>query len=237
PLSGTLLDLPDDIDPRDVSIDNPTTLVLNFEQVLSRSVPVRIAYKGKIPDDVMIMGSPVIIPARVVVRGASSIVSAIQFLTTEEIDIRGKRGKITEETGLTLEGRNITVSPQKILIEMEIRKRATRTLANIPPTLLQDDSEMSVEYMPKVVSLTIEGPEDVIREITADDVSVILNITTRSPGVYRLEPEVIVPAGIEKYFLDAEVFEITIFSGTREAGKDNRQNPATTDGKSDSTNR
>lgn len=237
PLSGSLLDISDDFDPRNITIDNPKTLVLNFEQVLAKAVPVRIAYKGKVPDDVMLIGNPVIIPARVVVRGASSIVSGIQFLTTEELDIRGKRGKITEETGVILEGRNVTVSPEKILVELEIRKRSTRTLANIPPTLLQDDSEMSVEYEPKVVSLTIEGPEDMIREITADDVSVILNITTRSPGVYRLEPEVIVPSGVEKYFLDVEVFEITIFSRDGEVNRDGRPGPAATDGKQDSTNR
>ena len=210
PLSAGVLNLPDDFDPRNVSIDNPKTLVLNFEQVITKLVPVRIAYKGKIPEDIIIMGSPVVIPARVRVRGAASIVSGINFLTTEEVDIRNRRGKITEETGLTLDGRGISVIPEKILIEMEIRKRATRVLANIPPTLLLDDNEMVVDYFPKVVSLTIEGPEDIIMEIVSDDISVILNITTRKPGDYRLEPEVIVPQGVEKYYLDIKVFEITI---------------------------
>ncbi|MBU8922166.1 MAG: hypothetical protein KOO63_10155 [Bacteroidales bacterium] len=234
PLSAGVLNLPEDFDPRNVSIDNPKTLVLNFERVITKLVPVRIAYKGKIPEDIIIMNTPVVIPARVNIRGASSIVSSINFLTTEEVDIRNRRGKITEETGLIIDGRSISVIPEKILIEMEVRKKATRILANIPPTLLQDDNEMFVDYFPKVVSLTIEGPEDIIREIVSDDISVILNITTREPGTYRLEPEVIVPQGVEKYYLDVEVFEITITeaagsrsdgSGKDEGAEDEGQGP------------
>ncbi len=224
-LSAAMINLPEQIDPREVTIDNPKTLVLNFEDVVTKSVPVRIAYKGEIPDDVIIDGSPVIIPARVKLTGAASILEGIEALSTREIDIRGRRGDYSEEFDLILGGMDIRVVPDKVLIEMSIHKRAVRTLANIPPTMLREDESLTVEYSPRIVSLTIEGPEDVIREITTEDVSVILDLTGKAPGTYLIEPEVIVPKGIERYFLDIDNFEITILpagSGTDKEKRDGK---------------
>jgi len=158
PLSSAILNLTENIDPRDVTIDNPKTLNLNFERVMTKSVPVKVAFKGEIPRDIIITGKPVLIPEKVIIRGAASIVSGITLLNTEEIDIKNKKGMITQEVGLQLGGRNISVETDKVLLEMEISRKAVRTLANIPPTLLQDDETLVVEYSPKAVSLTIEGP-------------------------------------------------------------------------------
>lgn len=210
-LTSSDLNLPEGIDPRYVTYDNPKTLILNFERVLSKTVPVKLVYKGEIPRDIIIVGKPVAIPDKVTVRGAASIVSGILFINTNEVSIRSKKGRLTQEVGLNLRGRNITVVPDKVLVEMEISKRAVRTLANIPPTLLQDDETMMVDYSPKVVSLTIEGSEDVVKNLKLDNVSVILDITMKEPGMYRLRPNIILPAGIVKYWLDIDAFEITIF--------------------------
>lgn len=209
-LSAASINLPEQIDPRQVTIDNPKTLVLNFEEVVTRSVPVRIAYRGEIPDDVIIDGSPAIIPARVKITGAASVVGGIEALSTREIDIKGRRGEFSEEVDLMLGGMDIRVLPDKVLVEMSIHKRAIRTLANIPPTMLREDQSLTVEYSPRVVSLTIEGPEEIIRAITTEDVSVILDLSGKTAGTYVIEPEVIVPTGIERYFLDTDNFEITI---------------------------
>jgi YbbR domain-containing protein len=210
PLSAAILKLSQELDPRNVTVDNPKTLSLNFERVLVKSVPVKIAYRGEIPRDIIIMDRPVIIPEKVQVRGAASIVKTISFVTTEEMEVPGKSGRITNEVGLQIGGAEVILSPDRVLVEMEIKKRAVRTLANIPPTLLRDDDQLTLSYTPRVVSLTVEGPEDIVGGIVSDDVSVILNITTKVPGVHSIQPEVIVPPGIEKYWLDVEAFEIEI---------------------------
>jgi YbbR domain-containing protein len=215
PLSPVMLNISEDFDPRDIEVDEPKTLTLNFERVVTRMVPVRVAYRGEIPQDIIIRGVPTIIPDRVQIRGASSVVSGIAMLNTEEIDVRGKRGKLTQEVGISISGRSVAVNPAKVLIEMELSRRGVRTLANLPPTLLQDAGDVEVTYSPKTVSLTIEGPEEVIREITSDKVSILLNITTRNPGSYKIRPEIKLPQGIEKYWLDVEYFDIEILSPSK----------------------
>ena len=209
-LTSAALNLPEGLDPRDVTFDDPKSLNLNFEHVITKVVPVKLAYKGEIPRDVVILGNPVIIPNKVKVRGAASIVSGISFLTTEEVEVRGKKGRFTQEVSLRPGGRDISVLPNKVLIEMEISKRGVRTIANVPPTLLQDDETVIVDYSPKAVSLTVEGPEETIKNLVLDDVSIILDLTAKNPGIYRIEPSIIVPEGIERYWLDIDAFEITI---------------------------
>lgn len=210
PLSAAILKLPKELDPRNVTVDDPKTLSLKFEPVITKSVPVKIAYEGEIPQDIIITKPPVFIPEKVQIRGAASVAGGISLVTTEEVDVRGRDGRITTEVGLHAGGADVTVTPEKVLLEMEVKKRAVRTLANIPPTLLRDDERLIVSYSPRMVSLTVEGPEDVVEKIVSDDISVILNITTKTPGTYRIEPEVIVPQGIEKYWLDIDAFEIEI---------------------------
>jgi YbbR domain-containing protein len=61
PLSPSILTLPQEFDPRSATVDDPKTLSLRFERVVSKMVPVKIAYKGEIPEDI-IAGQPVIIP-------------------------------------------------------------------------------------------------------------------------------------------------------------------------------
>ena len=213
PLSSAILNVSEDFDPREVEIEEPQTLTLNFERVVTRMVPVRLAYKGEIPQDMIITADPTIIPERVRVGGAMSIVSGISFVNTEQIDIRGKRGKLTQEVAIDVVGRNVTVSPPNVLVEMELSRRGVRTLANLPPTILQDTDDVTVHYAPKTVSLTIEGPEEVIREITSDKISILLDITTRAPGTYKIRPDIKLPQGIEKYWLDVEHFNVTISPG------------------------
>jgi YbbR domain-containing protein len=210
PLSSVILNVSEDFDPRDVEVEEPKMLTLNFERVITRMVPVRLAYKGEMPQDIIITGNPTIIPDKVQVQGAMSIVSGISVVNTEEIDIRGKRGKLTQEMAIDVVGRNVAVSPRNVLVEMELSRRGVRTLANLPPTILQDTDDVTVLYSPKTVSLTIEGPEEVIRNITSDKVSILLDITTRAPGTYKIRPDIKLPQGIEKYWLDVEHFDVTI---------------------------
>ena len=215
PLSAAILNVSEDFDPRDIEIEDPNMLTLNFESVITRMVSVRIAYKGEIPDDVIITGEPIVIPDKVRVRGASSIVKNISLLNTEEIDIRGKRGKVTEEVAVDTGGREVTVSPRNVLIEMELSRRGVRTLANLPPTILQDTEDITVDFSPKTVSLTIEGPEEVIADITSEKVSILLDVTTKGAGTHRIRPEIKLPQGIDKYWLDVEYFDVTITPRSR----------------------
>lgn len=218
-LSPAALTLPEDFDIRNVSIDNPRIIVLEFEKLVTKSVPVKIAYRGQVPKDIIIRGKPIIVPEKVEIRGPKRVVSSISVVSTEEIDLRGRKKKFSEEVPVKKNRGDMEIKPQKVWVEIELSHRAVRTLANIPPTLLQDEESISVDYSPKTVSLTIEGPEEIVNNVAKDNVSIIIDATTKKEGTYRVEPQVIVPKGIEKYWLDIESFEIKVYRKSTGKGK------------------
>lgn len=218
PLSSNIIDTDKDIDTRNILVDEPKFLALNFKRVVTKSVPVNIAYKGDISEKMIIVSKPVIVPNRVDISGPSNIVEDIDFLSTKEIDIRNRTGIIRKKIGLITEGYNIKVDPEEVGVELEVDKRTVRTLANIPPTILLDDDKLDVSCSPAAASITIEGPKAIIDEVVASDISVILSISGASPGEYTVKPEIIVPDGIERYWLDIEYFTLKVTSHSTVSG-------------------
>jgi len=211
PLSSNIIEIPKDISPRSLLVDKPKFIELNLQKVLTKKVPVKLAYKGEVSKKRFITGDPVIIPNKVLVSGASTIVENIHFLSTNELDVRNRTGIIKEQVKLHTEGYNITVDPEEVLVELEMGKLTVRTLSNIPPTILMDDRNMEMECSPVAASIKIEGLMKVVEKIVSSDISIILNISNVSPGTHMIEPEVIVPDGVQRYWLDIDTFSVTAF--------------------------
>lgn len=209
-LSPEILKFSDGEKPREVKIDRPKVLALNFKKVVSKSVPVKLVYSGNMSRDNIIMNTPVIVPGTVTVRGASNVLEDINFLPTEEIDIRNRTGVISEKARVLTRGYNIEIDPETVHVELKISERKTRTLANIPPTILVDNQNLEISCRPAVTSLTFSGPREMVEEIVSSDISIILNISDASPGTYELKPEIIVPDGIDQYWLANETFTVIV---------------------------
>lgn len=210
PLSAANLRIPGDIRLGEMRIENPRSLILTFETVERRYLPVHAAFAGELGKDLTFGAPPVVVPDRVLVSGASSAMAGMTSVSTAEIALPTRPGKISRDVSVSLAGRRAVVDPPKVLVEVTISKRAVRTLENIVPTVLQADEDLEVAYAPKVVSITVEGPEELVKSLAPDEVSIVLNVTMRRPGSYSIRPDVIVPQGIDKYSLDIETFDVTL---------------------------
>ncbi|MCD6380259.1 hypothetical protein J7M07_07440, partial [bacterium] len=60
-----------------------------------------------------------------------------------------------------------------------------------------------------------------VDRIISSDISIILNINDVLPGTYTVEPEVIVPDGIQRYWLDVDSFGVTVFPDSTGIGDKN----------------
>ena len=212
PLTTGYLKLPEGFKPEDVTIDKPKSLALVFEPVVSRYLPVIAVFSGALPKGMILVGRPAITPERVLVRGASSVMDGITAVRTVAIDLKNKRGAFSSEVSLERSVAGEEVFPATVLVELEVSKRAVRTIEGIPPTLLQAEAGMRIDYSPKSASLTVEGPEALVNKLVPDDISIILTITAGRFGTYRIQPEVIVPQGIDTYSLNVESFEVKAVS-------------------------
>lgn len=211
PLSTAILNLPSGFRAEDAAIDGPKSLTLDFERVTAISTAVRPTLRGTLPRGLMLVGQPTVTPDRVLVRGPASVMSGVAEVETEPIDLHLRRGKFSREV-LVRPGRLRSAVPSEVLVEFEVSRRVSRTISGIPPMLIQEEEGLEVEYSPQAVSLTVEGPEELVNSLVADDVSIILSIPPGARGVNHLQPEVLVPQGIDTFSLDVSSFEVKVTS-------------------------
>jgi YbbR domain-containing protein len=221
PLSANIIEISKDISRSNLLVDEPKFIELNLQRVLKKTVPVKLAYREGVSKKRVIVGDPVIIPNKVVVRGASATVKDIHFLSTNELDLRNRIGIVKEQVKLNTEGYKITVDPEEVLVELEVGKLTVRTITDIPPAILMDNRDLVIKCSPATASITVEGPVKFVDGIVSSDISIILNINDVSSGTYTVEPEVIVPDGIQRYWLDVDQFSVTVFPDSNGIGDKN----------------
>jgi YbbR domain-containing protein len=211
PLSAAILNLPAGFPAGDAAIEAPKSLTLDFELIVSAFVPVAPVFRGSVPDEMILVGQPSVSPARVLVRGPAAAMSGIAAVETEPIDLRNKRSGFSQEAVLRV-GERCEAVPRSVRVDIEIAKRAVRTMPGIPPTLLQVEEGFMIEYSPSSASITVEGPEELVNRLVNDDVSIILSIPPGTRGTSRIQPEVIVPQGIDTFSIDVDSFEVKVVS-------------------------
>jgi YbbR domain-containing protein len=209
PLSKGMITLPEGLKPDNVSINAPRALSIMLEERVSAALPVRAVFRGLLPRELVLVGQPAITPDRVIARGPSNAMRAVSEVRTEAIDIAGRRGKVSLETPV-VRPRGIEIEPRTVLVELDVARRAERTIEGLAPTLLQVEEDLDVVCSPASADLTVEGPEELVRNLTADDVSIILSVPPGSRGTFAVEAEVILPAGIDSFRLSVKFFDVTV---------------------------
>lgn len=87
------IDLPSGVKVNDIRPDN---IAINLEKVEEYDVPVRAEVEGDVARGHEVYNTRVV-PEKVRVRGPSSFVNSLNFVTTEKIDITGRRNDFTAQ--------------------------------------------------------------------------------------------------------------------------------------------
>jgi YbbR domain-containing protein len=202
--------LPPDVEPRKVRIISPLLVDVTLERIVTKRVRVAVSLSGGLPGNQLLSSIPEAIPGWVLITGPESIVNRMDKVRTRPIELDRIRDSGERETALDVDGTILSCEPAKVKIGLFVSERGRRVLANIPPTVLVDELDVVAEVVPNAVSLTLEGPKSLLDTLSSKDVSVLIDLSGKSPGRYLLAPEVIVPNGIEKYIMDVDSLHVWI---------------------------
>jgi YbbR domain-containing protein len=209
-LSVSDLMLPPGIEPGDVRIVTPQLVDVNLEQVITKRLRVAVMLSGSLAADMLLNRVPEARPMWVNATGPKSAVDPLEKLPTKPIDLSKLRESVSREVQLEFNDEVLECVPDRVMVAVSVSARGQRVLANVPPTVLQDNDNYLTEVTPKTVSLTIEGPQAMLDTLSSRDVSVLIDLTGRPPGQYRLAPEIIVPDGVEKYVMNVDSLMIVV---------------------------
>ncbi len=209
PLSPAILNLPAGFPAGDATIDAPKSLSLDFERIVSAYVTVTPVFRGAVPPEMILVGQPTVSPPVVLVRGSAGDMSGLAAVETDPIDLRGRRSGFSQDVAVRA-GERREARPRGVRVEIEIARRAVRTMQGIPPTLLQVEEGFQVEWSPPTASLVVEGPEDLVGRLVNDDCSIVLSVPPGARGTVWIKPEVLVPQGIDTFTIDVDSFEVKV---------------------------
>lgn len=149
----------------------PPSLELEWEQLITRQVPLQASITGKLADGFILKGEPRVEPEKITVRGPQRLVEVIQFARLAPYNVTG----LTEGTF----PRRIAIDPPADRIEhlgspaatvrVEVKRRESEKLfSDIPIHVIGPGRAASA--FPSTVDVTIIGPPDVVRAIRAEQI-------------------------------------------------------------------
>lgn len=144
-------------------IVDQTVLSLEIEPVVMKKVPVRIAIRGSPRPGTVRYGAVSVDPESLEVQGGESLVSPIDSLLTEEVDLADRSQTVEGSVAVEVPD-GVQASAERVAIRVPIEPLARRRMGPIgvrlPPSLRQ---VWTTE--PESVSVVLEGPISLVGRV------------------------------------------------------------------------
>ncbi|MDO8836427.1 MAG: CdaR family protein [Vicinamibacterales bacterium] len=175
----------------EVTFVGPATIPLQFERQAIKTIPVAPAIEGQ-PAAGYFIEDLQIDPAEVEVIGPESALRILQQAATEPVEIGGATTSVREVVNIGLPDSSARLrSPRTARVTVSIAPvRSERTLTNVPVRMKNLRSSLSARAAPSNVTVTVRGPDDVLRELSTDDVVAEVDLSGLGPGGYTLDVSV-----------------------------------------------
>ncbi|MBI4587284.1 MAG: YbbR-like domain-containing protein [Candidatus Rokubacteria bacterium] len=147
-------------------------------------------------------------PAEVAVRGPRSEVGRWRQVETDPIDLSGLRGTIKRQASLGPLTNSVRLADEKgVEVTIEVTEEtATRRISRVP---VQPSSDWKARPVPDSVDVVVRGPLSRVKELTAGQVGVVLNLKGLRPRIYRLAPRITLPPGVELLQVDPPLVTVS----------------------------
>ncbi len=162
--------------PRDVAVDtvSPAEVEIEFDQVTSVKIPVRVQTRGRLPTG-FVETSRQSSPANVTLTGSRRDLMDVEFIQTLPIDLDDVRGDFDEAADLDLGHLQLLPeSPRSVQARLRVSEaHAEREFPGITIQVAEKFGDLSVT--PSMAVLRLHGPVPVLESLGSDRVSVRLD--------------------------------------------------------------
>lgn len=166
----------------DLIIIDPPSLDLEWEDVVSRSIPVQASITGEPAAGFTVRGVPEVDPAQITVRGPKSVVEVMQFARLAPFDVSGlseglHRRRIAIDSPPS---RAELLGPGSARVSVTIARRLSQVrFENRPVEVVGMPGAVSA---PRRVNVVVFGPPEVVAALRADQVVPRADLT-KVPGL------------------------------------------------------
>lgn len=171
----------------------PNQFDIELGQIEKRMVPVSPNIVGSPAKDYEIEGIDVD-PAKIEIVGSKEYLEKMKSVRTQPVVVEGANKDVIEKVGLELNSLTRVNANLSESITVKVRIKPTfgkRKFSNIKVSL--DEPNPKIKLWPSEISLTVEGPIYKIRDLTPEDIRIVIPQHAVEPRQKAIVPQVILP--------------------------------------------
>lgn len=167
PLTRDLFKLPPDVE---VLFVDPPSIELEWEKVVTRSIPLQTSVTGQPAPGYMLKAEPTVEPRKITVKGPVSLVEVLQFARLAPFDVTGLTEGVWPRR-IALDNPPNRVSylgpPSATVTVTIVRRKAEKVFANRRVEVVGSGRALVV---PQTVDVTVVGPPEVVRTLREEQI-------------------------------------------------------------------
>ena len=161
-----------------------------------------------------------VLPTSITVEGPEEALAGLLFVNTEPVDITGASQSISQRVDVVglPEGVRV-VDPADGMVEVRVAiqdsSATLQTLSSLPIAPINVPEGYTVALEPDTVDVTLQGSSSVLSEMTADDITVVVDVNNLTTGTYELTPAVALPDnGVTNSGITPPTIQVTVTPST-----------------------
>lgn len=182
-----------------ITIIDPASIDLEWEDVISRQIPVQASITGQPATGYVVRGEPEVDPPALTVRGPTSLVEVMQFARLAPFDVSGlSEGSHRRRIAIDAPPSRVRfIGPTSASVTVTIARRLSEArFENRPVEVI---GVVGATVVPRTVDVTVVGPPEIVRALKSDqvipraDLTAIpeLNLTRHGTSVVKLSVDLV----------------------------------------------
>jgi YbbR domain-containing protein len=190
-----------------------TGVTIDIEQEkFSRSVVVSVVTEGD-PATGYNVVSVSVDPPTVTVRGTQAFITNADSIDTRPVDIEGADETIVRSVSLDIPaGTEVTAGAQVVTVTVTIGPATSEFNFTVPVTAANLASNASIVGALPSAAVKLIGPYPVLSEVSAADISAIVNLNGLGAGTHSVKIEVAQLAGVTVAGVTPEEIDVVVES-------------------------
>ena len=151
-----------------------------------RTVPIVIKRTGNPADGYAVTGVQ-IAPPTITIQGSAPVLSDVNYVSTQPVDISGAKTTITQVIPLDLPPGVSSTTFSAVTVSIYIAPVVGQVSANVPVTVKNLGANLTANVTPLVVKVTLKGPLSRLNKL---DIEAVVDVSGLGPGQYTLPVQV-----------------------------------------------
>ena len=149
-------------------------------------------------------------PPNVAVLGPQDVLQALGALKTLPVDVSNLNTTVSRNIGLDLPQGVTLLDRNTVKVELAIQPIQAVAVFQVAPQFLGLDTGLVARPDVPLIEVAVGGEAPTLRDLTAERVTIFINLSGKGPGTYALEPDIRLPQGFRVIRITPPRLNVTV---------------------------